>query len=160
VSQSLGPALPGDLRARLSQSDLGRLLGRALPLITLDAGGRPHPMLCSYLELLAVDRTTIRLVLGAGSQSGRNLEERRVATLLLVEPERVWYVKCRLIGVPLALGPLERFALAVEDVLEDRPAAAEGALRIASGITYAPPPALDDPRVEATLRALRSDEPR
>src|SRR5207244_2525633 len=57
MARSLGAALPARMVARLSQSDFRPLLGRALPLITLDTEGRPHPMLCSYLELLAVSPT-------------------------------------------------------------------------------------------------------
>src|SRR5207247_9271614 len=47
MTRSLGAALPARMVARLSQSDFRPLLGRALPLITLDTEARPHPMLCS-----------------------------------------------------------------------------------------------------------------
>lgn len=155
MSRSLGPALPPGLLALLSQADLPAVLGRALPLLTLGDDGSLHPMLCSYLELLAVDARTLRVVIGAGSRSARNLTERRVATLLLIEPERVVYVKARATGPPLRLGSLARFSLGVEDVLEDRPEEAEGQVRIVTGITYAPPPSLDDARVQEALAALR-----
>ena len=82
MSRSLGPALPADLLAQLSQADLESQLGRAMPFVTQDADGTPHPMLCSYLEWLAVDATTLRLAIAAGSRSARNLEARRVGTLL------------------------------------------------------------------------------
>jgi len=71
VSRSLGPALPADLLAQLSQADLESQLGRAMPFVTQDADGAPHPMLCSYLEWLAVDATTLRLAIAAGSRSAR-----------------------------------------------------------------------------------------
>jgi len=77
VSRSLGPALPADLLAQLSQADLESQLGRAMPFVTQDGDGTPHPMLCSYLEWLAVDATTLRLAIAAGSRSARNLEARR-----------------------------------------------------------------------------------
>ncbi len=157
MTRRLGPALPADLLELLSQSDLTSRLGRALPLVTMDAQGRPHPMLCSYLEFLAMDPQTIRVVIGAGSRSARNLEERDVATLLIVEPECTVYVKCEAAGAPLSEGALVRFALRVEEVLEDAPAEWEVGVRITSGITYAPTPALDTPAVQATLRLLRSD---
>ncbi|MBI3637034.1 MAG: hypothetical protein HY216_12625, partial [Candidatus Rokubacteria bacterium] len=47
MTQSRGPALPPALRARLSQEDLARHLGLVLPFVTVDADGRPHPMLLS-----------------------------------------------------------------------------------------------------------------
>jgi hypothetical protein len=155
MSRSLGKSLPAGLRRLLSQSDLEPLIGRAMPLVTLSADGSLHPMLCSYLEWLAVDERTLRLVIAGGSRSARNLEERAAGTLLLVEPERTVYVKCRATGPPLRVADLARFTLAVDDVLEDVPDESEGDVRVVSGIRYAPPPALDDARVRAVLVALR-----
>ena len=155
MSRSLGAALPPALQARLSQQDLPRFLGRALPLVTVDDRGRPHPMLCSYLEVLAMSTTVIRVAVGAGSGTARNLEARRSATLLIVEPEATLYVKCRAAGAPLLSGTLARFELAVEEVLEDSAAEGEEGAHITGGLTYAPVPALDSEWARATLAALR-----
>jgi hypothetical protein len=89
MSRSLGASLPEDLRHALSQADLAARLGRGLPLLTVDSDGRPHPMLCTYVEILAISAEALRVVVGAMSGSARNLAERRVATLLIVEPVRV-----------------------------------------------------------------------
>ena len=155
MSRSLGPALPPDLQKRLSQQDLPRLLGRALPLLTVDDRGRPHPMLCSYLELLAVSATVIRVAVGARSGARRNLEARGVATLLVVEPDVTVYVKCRTSGAPVLSGDLACFELLVEEVLEDEAAEGEAGARITGGLTYAPVPALDSGWARAVLAALR-----
>jgi len=155
VSRSLGPALPPDLQKRLSQQDLPRLLGRALPLLTVDDRGRPHPMLCSYLELLAVSATEIRVAVGGRSSARRNLETRGVATLLIVEPDVTVYVKCRTSGAPVLSGDLACFELLVEEVLEDEAAEGEAGARITGGLTYAPVPALDSGWARAVLAALR-----
>lgn len=155
MTRSLGAALPPPLEARLSQRDLPGLLGRALPLLTVDEWGRPHPMLCSYLELLAVSASCIRVVVGARSSARRNLEARGVATLLMAEPDLTFYVKCRASSPPVAVGELARFELAVEDVLEDAAAEYEQGARITSGLTYGPVPALDSEWARATLAALR-----
>jgi hypothetical protein len=112
-------------------------------------------MLCSYLEVLAVDPATIRVAIAAAGRSARNLEERQAATLIVVDPERTVYVKCRATGVPLTVGALKRFVLQVEEVLEDAADPSEGPVRITSGITYGPAPSLDDARVRFTLDALR-----
>lgn len=157
MSRSLGPALPSGLLTRFSQTALPSLLGRGLPFLTLAADGTLHPMLCSHLEWLAVDARTLRLAIAAQSRSARNLEERRVGTLLLVEPTQTVYIKCRATGTPLRLGELARFSLAVEDVLEDAPTEAEGDVRITGGITYAPPSSLDDAWVRVVLAALRAE---
>ena len=156
MSRSLGAALPADLLALLSQRDLARRLGRGIPLVTLGADGRLHPMLCSNLELLAVSATTLRLAIAVRSRSAANLQSQRVGTFLLVEPERSMYLKCRAGGAPRVFGDLARFDLAVEDVLEDAPAEPEGPARITSGITYAPAPDLNAPWVKALLAALRA----
>ena len=141
---------------RFSQTALPSLLGRGLPFLTLAADGTLHPMLCSYLEWLAVDARTLRLAIAAPSRSARNLEERGVGTLLLVEPTLTIYIKCRAMGAPLRLGDLARFSLAVEDVLEDAPTEEEGDVRITGGITYAPAPSLDEAWAKAVLAALRA----
>ena len=141
---------------RFSQTALPALLGRGLPFLTLAADGTLHPMLCSYLEWLAVDARTLRLAIAAPSRSARNLEERGVGTLLLVEPTLTIYIKCRATGAPLRLRELARFSLAVEDVLEDAPTAEEGDVRITGGITYAPAPSLEEPWAKAVLAALRA----
>ena len=157
MSRSLGAALPPALLSRLSQGDLPSLLGLALPFVTLGADGSLHPMLCSYLEWLAVDARTLRLAIAAGSRSAQNLEARRVGTLLVIEPGRTVYVKCRALDTPRRLGDLARFTLSVEDVLDDRPAEVEGDARIVSGITYRPPPDLGAEWARAVLAALRED---
>ena len=156
MSRSLGAGLPPGLVTRFSQTALPSLLGRGLPFLTLAADGTLHPMLCSYLEWLAVDARTLRLAIAAPSRSARNLEERGVGTLLLVEPTLTIYIKCRAMGAPLRLGDLARFSLTVEDVLEDAPTEEEGDVRITGGITYAPAPSLDEAWAKAVLAALRA----
>lgn len=156
MSRSLGPALPPPLLSLLSQSDLASRLGRGLPFVTLAADGTLHPMLTSYLEWLAVDARTLRLAIAAQGRSARNLEARGAGTLLLVEPGRTVYIKCRAAGAPLPAGGLARFSLAVEDVLEDSATEEEGDVRITGGITYAPAPSLAEPWAQAVLAALRA----
>jgi hypothetical protein len=112
-------------------------------------------MLCSYLELLAVSPTAIRVVVGARSGSRRNLEARGVATLLVIEPDVTMYVKCRTSGAPVLSGDLARFELLVEEVLEDAAAEGEEGARITGGLTYAPVPALDSEWARAVVAALR-----
>ena len=155
MARSLGGALPSALVERFSQSDLRPLLGRALPLMTVDADGRPHPMLCSYLELRAVSPTLLRLAIAARSGSARNLEERGFATLLVIEPEQTIFIKCHAAGAPLLMGELARFELTVEDVSEDAAAEWEAGAAITSGISYAPAPDLGSPEARAILAALR-----
>jgi hypothetical protein len=154
MSRSAGKALPPGLVALLSQRDLPSLLGRAIPLVTVDERGLPHPMLASYLEMRAAGPGVIRVVLGASSRTAANLEARGGAALLLVDERRTVYVKCRVAGSATRRGALARFDLAVEEVLEDTPAAWEAGLGITSGIAYAPAPALDQPPARDVLALL------
>jgi hypothetical protein len=163
MARSLGSRLPAALVERLSQRDLERRLGVALPLITVDGKGRPHPMLLSYLEVRAYDAATLALVIQARSTSARNLVERAAATLLVLDPETVVYVKTRLVDGPLDVvgaDALGYFLLEVEDVLEDAPAEWEGGVRITGAVRYAPAPTLDEAWVRATLAALATPRAR
>jgi len=157
MARSLGPRLSPALVERFSQRDLERRLGVALPLVTVDGDGRPHPMLLSYLEVRAYDSGTVGLVIQARSASARNLVERAVASLLILEPDAIVYVKMRLVDGPLDVAgadALGYFLLEVEDVLEDAPADWEGGVRITGPVRYTPLPALDDAWARATLAAL------
>ena len=159
MTRSLGQSLPPPLVERLAQHDPAARLGVALPFVTVDGHGRPHPMLLSYLELRAYDARTVGLVIGAQSHSARNLAERRAGTLLVSEPDVTAYVKLRSVDGPLAVDGgdeygLGYFLLEVDEVLEDAPADWEGGMRITSALRYAPPPALDAPWARATLAAL------
>ena len=157
MSRSLGRALPNDLLHLLSQHDLPPLLGRVIPLLTIGPDGHPHPMLCTYLELLAVDPKTVRLAISMRSRSASNLQSRRVATFLFVEPERIVYLKGRAGPPPRVFSGLARFDITVEDVLEDTPEEAEGRVRLTSGITYSPPPRLESRWAKEVLVALRAE---
>jgi hypothetical protein len=163
MARSLGARLSPALVDRLSQRDLERRLGVALPLITVDREGRPHPMLLSYLEVRAYDSGTLGLVIQAPSTSARNLVERGAGTLVIVEPDAVVYVKTRVVDGPLDVAGLDTlgyFLLVVEDVLEDAAADWESAVRITGSVTYAPAPALDAPWARATLAALAAPRAR
>ena len=163
MTRSLGRALSQALVERFSQRHVARRLGAALPFVTVDPDGRPHPMLLSYLEIRAYDTRTVGLVIGARTRSARNLTERAVATLLVIEADTTVYVKLRTVDGPLPVAGageygLGYFLLEIDEVLEDAAAEWEGGMRITSGVRYAPAPTLDEPWARATLAALA--EPR
>jgi hypothetical protein len=165
VSKSLGPRLPNSLLARLGQHDLAGRLGTALPFATVDAQGRPHPMLLSYVEVRAYDPSTLGLVIGTGSTGAKNLAAGRPATLLIVEPDAVVYLKLCPVDGPLAVPggeawTLGYFLLEVTDVLEDSAAEWEGGAAITSSVVYRPAPTLDTPWARATLAGLAAPRAR
>jgi hypothetical protein len=161
----MGSALSPALVERLSQHTLAERLGVGLPFVTVDAEGRPHPMLLSYLELRAYDTRTLGLVIQARSGSARNLVERGAGTLIVVEPELVVYVKTRLLDGPLPVDGGEAFGLGyflleVEQVVEDSAAEWEGGTRITGAIRYEPAPTLAEPWARATVTALATPRAR
>lgn len=164
MSRSLGAVLPAPLVERLSQREIERRLGIALPFVTVDHAGRPHAMVLSYLEIRAYAPSTLGLVIQARSTTARNLAERGVGTLLIVEPDGVLYVKTRAVDGPLEVGDgtlgLGYFLLEVEEVLEDAAGEWEQGMRITSPIEYRPVPVLDAPWVRATLAALAAPRAR
>ena len=165
MSRSLGPRLPDALVARLDQRDLAARLGVALPFATADADGCPHPMLLSYLEIRAHDAATVGLVIGSRSTSARNLAAGRPATLSVVEPGVVAYVKLRPVDGPLPVPggeswSLGYFLLEVTDVLEDAAADWEAGAAVTSAIAYRPAPSLDAPWARAILAGLATPRAR
>jgi hypothetical protein len=165
MTRLVGSALSPALVERLGQRNLEARLGVGLPFVTLDAEGRLHPMLVSYLELRAYDARTLGLVIQAGSSSARNLADRGVGTLSIIEPDLVAYVKIRALDGPLPVVGGEAFALGfflleVEQVLEDAAADWEGGVRVTEPIRYAPTPVLTEPWARATLAALAAPRAR
>ena len=167
MSKVVGRALTPALFDRLSQRDLAHYLGAALPLVTLDADGRPHPMLISYLEIRAYDAGSVGLVIQAGSDSARNLGARNVATLVIVDANIVAYVKLTRLDGPLAVAEshsedarLAYFMFAVDEVREDTATEEEAGARIVAGLRYAPAPALDSAWARITLAAVATPRAR
>jgi hypothetical protein len=157
MSRVVGHVLTPSLMTRLSQEDLASRLGVALPLVTVDGDGRPHPMMVSYLEVRAYDATTVGLVIHAASDSARNLGARDVATLVIVEPGVVAYVKLRRVDGPLPVTEdprLAYFLLGVEEVREDAASPEEGDARIVTGPRFAPVVPLDSAWARVTLAAV------
>jgi hypothetical protein len=165
MTRSVALALSPALVERLSQHDLAARLGVGVPFVTVDAEGRPHPMLLSYLELRAYDTRTLGLVIQAQSGSARNLVERGVGTLIVVDPEGVVYVKTRMLDGPLPVDGGEAFGLGyflleIEQVVEDSAADWERGTHITGTIRYEPAPTLAEPWARATVAALATPRAR
>lgn len=157
MSRSHGNRLPPELVERLSQRDLAAHLGKGIPFVTVDADGRPHPMLLSALEIRALDAGSLAIAIGAASRSARNLIERETGTLILVEQELTYYVKARIVDGPVEIDgqpDLALFLLAADEVLEDAAAGVEAGMRVTGGIRYGPPPSGDEPWARAIRAAL------
>lgn len=106
-------------------------------MVTVDRAGFPHVALVSWYEVVALDRTTLRLGLRATSQTSQNLRERRIGTLIFVGGGAAYYVKGRVEGESLLSRFPEQtaFRLRTERVLEDR----KRGIPLLHGIRFRPP---------------------
>jgi hypothetical protein len=165
VTRHASADLSPQLVERFSQGDLKNRLGVVLPFVTVDGEGLPHPMLLSYLEVRAYDAGTFGLVIQRRSGSARNLAQRGVGTLLVIEPDMAVYVKTRLVDGPQDVPGGEQFGLGyfllgVESVLEDAPTDWEAGMGITAASQYRPLPTLGEPWALATLAVLANPRAR
>lgn len=118
MATRIGDRLPPDLVAWFDGTDLESKAGVAYPLITVDESGSPRINMSSAGELLAMDDSTLRVVLWPHTNTGRNLAAGRPAMVCVVAPGSVRYVR----GTATRLespGELECFELTVTALESD-----------------------------------------
>ena len=74
--------------------------GEAVILTTLSANGFPHHSFVAEDEWQRTDEATIAVAVTASSRTARNLDERRIGTLLFLDPDEVRTAFLRLKGRP------------------------------------------------------------
>ena len=151
--------LPDDLRARWSPDAALARADRAFLVCTVDDEGRPHPSMLSAFEMVARDAATLRLGTYATSRTSRHLRDDGRLTVMLVEPDAVYYVKgrARLIAPALRCAPgIAKFEVRVEHVRADASDSREGAVRVVDGIRIARE-AVHAAEVRARLAELLED---
>lgn len=136
----VGSVLPAELAARLDDAELGRWVGHAVSLITVDAGGWPHAAMLGYGDVAVVDAGRVRFAVSPGSTTDANLGRAGKATFLFVAAGTAHYVKCSAARRRAPSGPASSeavFEATVDTVLEDRPdPRLEGGVTLVDGITY------------------------
>ena len=137
MSVRLPPVMPGRLFRLMSGEHLNDLLNKVVLLITVDENGWPYAALLSYLEVIAVDRSNLRLAPWNNSTTTANLRRNGKVTLLVVEEEMAYYIQ----GAATELArDLEGFPgmskmnVTVASILEDKALDYEGAARITAGV--------------------------
>ncbi len=105
----------------------------AIPLVTIDEVGFPHIAILSWFEVIAVE-AEICFFLREGTHSAGNLLK-RPATLLLITPEFVLYLKGRAALLFSQFGH-DVFRFDLHAVLKDHPAVEESGTRITSAISF------------------------
>jgi hypothetical protein len=142
MSKSIGGHLPPEILERLSGARLHDA-DRVVVVCSVDDRGFPHAAILSDFEVVATDSCTIRIAVYGGSGTARNVRRDGRLTLLLIEPEFVYYIKgtAAELSASMRCAPHNaKLSLAVVDILQDSPDAGfEPNARIASGIRYVNP---------------------
>ncbi|GAA4716399.1 pyridoxamine 5'-phosphate oxidase family protein [Brevibacillus fulvus] len=106
----------------LDGNDLGKKQHEAMMLVTMTEEGWPHPAMLSVGEILAVNRTNLRLSLWPATTSVQNIRRTGQATLVAVYKGKAHYVRLSLQELPplsFSKHPRERFAATVNWVKTD-----------------------------------------
>ena len=160
MSVRLKPILPDELFNLMNGEHLDQLLNRVVFLITVDERGWPYAAILSYLEVIAPDRSTIRLAPWTNSTTTANLRRNGSVTLLVVDEGLAYYIqgtatelRRELEGFP----GMAKIEVQIESILQDNALDYEGAARITTGIRFENPQrdAADIERGRRVLAALR-----
>jgi hypothetical protein len=87
--------LSDDLYARLCGRFVDRYLRQVVLLYTVDLNGWPHPSVLSYFEVVARDRTNIRLATYKNSSTTENMRRNHIVTLSLFDDRIACSIKGR-----------------------------------------------------------------
>ncbi|HEV2139282.1 MAG TPA: hypothetical protein VGR53_10625 [Nitrososphaerales archaeon] len=92
MSKLLGGELPGSILDYLKGNPKNNE-GRAILMVTLDKEGWPHAALLSSWEVFAPDNKNVRLATYVGTATTSNLERRTLATIILFDSGKTYYVE-------------------------------------------------------------------
>jgi hypothetical protein len=160
VGISLGAAMTDALVDRLAGRALERYATLVVPIATVDAAGWPHVALLSYSEIVARDRSLLRIAIATRSGSAANLRRTGHVTVLLFDAGLVHYIKgaARERRSSMGCSPGNAmFEVSVTDVLADAADPhREGTSFVRTGVTFHCDPSWAAGR-SAVLAELLSD---
>src|SRR2546421_1516561 len=143
MSQSLGSELNDDLFQRLSGENLETFAEKVILIATVDNGGRPHPAMLSYLEVVARDRRNIRLATYKDSRTTENMRCNGKATISIIDERVAYYIKSSVVEIKREMSCARhnsKLNLHVEEVLADEVNEEfEPGAYVSSGVTYRNP---------------------
>lgn len=146
MSKRLEPLLPERLFQLLNGERLDQHLNKVLLLITLDERGWPYAAMLSLLEVIAANRSNIRMAPWNNSTTTANLRRDGRATLIVVDEGMAYYIQGSVTEVCLDLEGFPGMAkinLRIESILEDKALDYEGSARVTTGIRF------DNPQMDA-----------
>ena len=143
MSKSIGTKLNDDLFRRLSGEDLETFAEKVILIATVDEGGRPHPAMLSYLEVVARDRTNIRLATYKKSSTTENMRGNGKATISIIDERVAYYIKGSVVELKQEMSCARhnsKLNLHVEEVIADEVNEEfEPGAYVSSGVTYRNP---------------------
>jgi len=143
MSKSLGSELNDDLFRRLSGENLETFAEKVILIATVDSGGRPHPAMLSYLEVVARDRQIIRLATYKESSTTENMRRNGKATISIIDERVAYYIKGSVMELKREMSCARhnsKLNLHVEEVLADEVNEEfEPGAYVSSGVTYRNP---------------------
>jgi Pyridoxamine 5'-phosphate oxidase len=134
MTSSLGPIIPRNLQERFAL-DPSANSHRVIIFSTVDDSGFPHYGMISYYQIASRKNSNFNLILSSQSKTSKNLERNNRITLLFVDEEMSYYVKCHSKSLGQCISDATNqtvFELSVSDVLADSTPSA----KISSGITF------------------------
>lgn len=154
MAELIGDKLTDDLWRRLEGADLKVCAEKVILVSTVDAHGWPHPAMLSYLEVVAKDRSNIRIAAYKESTTTNNLRRNGRCTLLIIDERAAYYIKGRVeeLKPEMRCAPHNSMLnLRVDQVLSDQAdERLESGVQVAGGITY------EDPNIGARLQNARA----
>jgi hypothetical protein len=142
MSKRLEPILPDSLFSLLNGERLEQHLNKALLLITLDGAGWPRAAMLSLLEVVALDRSNVRMATWNDSTTTANLRRNGKVALLVVDESMAYYIQGTAIELSRDLEGFPGMAkvnLRIDSILEDAALDYEGAARVTTGIRFENP---------------------
>ena len=142
MAKRLPPVLTDRLYGLLNGERFEEQLNKVLLLVTLDEAGWPYVAMLSYLEMIAADRSNLRIAPWNNSTTTANLRRERKATLIIVDEEMAYYIQTTAEEISRDLDGFPGMAkinLRIESILEDTALDYEGAARVTTGIRFENP---------------------
>jgi len=135
MARIIGREIPDELAGYIRDAPRRMEGGVAVILVTIDENGWPHIAILSLWEIALKTRRKIALATFSGSTTTRNLQERRLLTLVFIDRGMIYYVKGAATQdktVEDLYPPITIFEIEVSLVMKEE----EGGVEIESGITY------------------------
>src|SRR5713101_7051141 len=143
MSKSLGSELNDDMFLRLRGEKEVAFAEKVILIATVDDGGRPHPAMLSYLEVVARDRSNIRLATYKESSTTENMRRNGKATISIIDERVACYIKGKVVELKRGMSCARhnsKMNLHVEEVLaDDVNEEFEPGAYVSSGVMYRNP---------------------